>query len=537
MSLTTYRSEIETELNRNPKYRELLFRRGYLFTDQKQNTVAGYPYYGLWREMPLGPYFLYVQEQQTAYTRSRGNVHIGLIGHAYDPFHMIWNENDLCEALLDAYESGLTAWFDRLSDFTGLHVIILVDNDRVIACQDACSLTGCYFGTVNGTMYIAEHPQLIADLCGLSMDPMVEKLVQSKCYNIGNRHLPGNLTPYPGIKRLGANTFANYAGSFSIHRFYPVAPHPEYLTDEEKKAAIQRITELMHNGIACCTEKWNRCAISLSGGTDSKTTLACANGLYDRFSFFSFISEPQEKVDAEGAGRICKQLGLSHTVYRIPDENSSFPDFDLIKKILQHNTSYFVNLADNEIRKYITLHNLNAYDIELKSWSSEVTRVFLERKYQVRLPKTLNERHCSIFQTRYFGHPGLLRWSDREYYRFLREIGLEKPLFNYEHTDSFYWEIRMGCWGVSVISSQQLYHRMTIPMNNRKILEMFLGFPHEERKSDSVHKRVMNEANPSVLNAKVEIPNLYFHGYRIWMEKLYYYGRTLFYRPLSWQKP
>ena len=303
-----------------------------------------------------------------------------------------------------------------------------------------------------------------------------------------------------------------------------------FVTDEEKSENVKRIGDLIHNGIECCSKKWNRCTISLSGGTDSKTTLACANGLYDKFTYFSFYSKPQELVDAKGAKTICDKLNLSHTLYEIPQENSEIKDFDFIKKILQHNTNYFVNLADNEIRKYIYLHDINAYDIELKSWASEVARVFLERKYQTKIPKILNERHCSIFQTRYFGHPKLLRWSDKAYYNFLREIKLEKPLYNFEHTDSFYWEIRMGCWGVSVVSSQQLYHRTTMPMNNRKILELFLSFPHDERKSDSVHKRIMEYKNKDVVDAKVEIPNLYFHSYRIWMEKIFYKIRTVFYR-------
>ena len=148
------------------------------------------------------------------------------------------------------------------------------------------------------------------------------------------------------------------------------------------------------------------------------------------------------------------------------------------------------------------------------------------------MPSVLTERHCSIFQTRYFLHPLLLRWSDRQYYKFLREIHLEKPLFNYEHTDSFYWEIRMGAWGQAVISTQQIYHRMTIPMNNRKILDMFLCLPREDRKRDDVHKDVMRVMNPKVVEAGIEIPNLYFHSYRIWMEKLYYLYRKFFYRPI-----
>ena len=532
MSLMMLKDEIKRELDNNPKYREMLFRRGYLLTNAQIDDSV-YPFYGIWARTELGPYKLYVQEKQTFYIASEDNLSVAIVGHAYNPFDMKWDENELCEDLLKAYKEGLSAFFDKVSELTGLHVVILIDNDKIIECQDACSLTGCYFGKIGNDFYIAEHPQLIADLCNLKIDPNVEKLVESRCYNIGNRHLPGNKTPYKEIKRLGANTYVKYNGSFSIHRFYPTCPHPEFKTEKEKEKAIQQIGELIHNNLACGANKWKRCTISLSGGTDSKTTLACANGLYDRYSYFSFHSKPQELVDAQGAMKICEKLGLKHTLYHIPENNEDIQDFAFIKKLLQHSTSYFKNLADNEIRKYVYLHDLDAYDVEMKSWASEVARVFFERKYQLKMPKVFNERHCSVFQTRFFGHPRLLKWSDREYYRFLREIGLEKPLFNYEHADLIYWEIRMGCWGVSVISSQQLYHRMSMPMNNRKILELFLGLPREERKTDAVHKEIMAYMNKAVVDAEVEVPNLYFHSYRIWMEKIYFLFRTALYRPMK----
>lgn len=522
--------EIRAELESNPQYREMLFRRGYLLTNKKLTDIQGYPFYGNWKELNTGDYWLYVHSAQTVYTYMEDGVQSVLVGHAYNPFDMQCSEETICRDLIRANKSGEKAYFEKVSELTGLHVVFLITEKNVTACQDACSLTGCYFGKINDAMYITEHPQLVADLLDLKMDPMVEKLVKSKCYNIGNRHLPGNLTPYQELKRLGANTYLFYKDSFTIHRFYPTGDHPEFTTEEQQVEGIKEIGRLIHNGIECCAKKWENGAISLTGGTDSKTTLSCASGLYDKFSYFSFYSKPQEQVDAKGAAKLCDQLGLKHTVYPIPESNEEMRDFAFVKKLMQHNTNYIVNLADNEIRKFMFLRELNAYDVELKSWASEVARVFFERKYQLKMPERLHERHGSIFQTRYFGHPGLLRWSDKAYYRFLREIGLEKPLYNYEHTDLFYWEIRMGCWGVTVTSSQQVYHRVTMPMNNRKILELFLSFPHEMRKTDAVHKQVMKLMEPRVVEAEVEIQNLYFHSYRIWMEKLYFLWRTLFYR-------
>lgn len=528
--MESLKKELKQIFDKNPEYREMLFRRGYLFTDQIIADKSEYPFYGLWNEKKVGKFYLYVQEHQTSYVEHQEDIFVAIIGHAYNPFDMKCEEGQLCNDLINEYKKGLDKYFEKASEFTGLHVIVLVDGEKVIACQDACSLTGCYFGNVDGSLFITEHPQLVADLYDLKMDSMIEKLIKSKCYNIGNRHLPGNLSPYKELKRLGANTYLEYINKFVVKRFYPTSSHPEFLEEQEKEENIKKIAQLIHNGVECCTKKWEKCAISLSGGTDSKTTLACANGLYDKFSFFSFHSKPQELVDAEGAKKICDCLGLEHVIYKIPENNEEIKDFYLIKKILQHNTNYFVNLADNEIRKFIYLHDLDAYDIELKSWASEVARVFFERKYQIKMPKILNERMCSVFQTRYFGHPQLLRWSDKTYYEFLNEIELNKPLFNYEHTDLIYWEIRMGAWGVSVVSSQQLYHRVTMPMNNRKILELFLAFPHDERKSDSVHKKIMLYMNKKIIDANIEIPNLYFHSYRIWMEKIYFKLRTIFYR-------
>ncbi len=531
MSLENYNSIIKNRLDKEDKYRDLLFKRGYLLTDAPIKDLSAYPFYNLWGQSKIGNYYLYVQKSQTLYTATKDGLTSVIIGHAYNPFDMQCDENALCEDLINAYQGGLEKYFDKVSEFTGLHIVIMIDGEKIICNQDACSLTGCYFGKVNEKVYITEHPQLVADICDLKMNRRVEKLIKSKCYNIGNRNLPGNITPYDDLKRLGANTYLLYDEDFSINRFYPIAPHPEFITDEEKEENIRKIGDLIHNGIKCCSRKWERCAISLSGGADSKTTLACANDLYDKFSYFSFDSKPQELVDAKGAAKICETLGLSHELYTIPKENEEIADFNFLKKLLQHNTNYFVNLADNEIRKYIFLNRLDAYNIELKSWVSEVARTFFERKYKIKMPKVLNERHLSIFQTRYFGHPLLLRWSDREYYKFLREINLHIPLYNFEHADSIYWEMRMGSWGVSVISSQQFYHRVTMPMNNRKILELCLSFPHEDRKSDSVHKRIMKYKNQNVLEANVEIKNLYFHNYRILMEKLYYYFRTWFYFP------
>ena len=195
MSVKILRDDIKATLDAEPQFREMLFRRGYLLTDGRF-SIEDYPFYGIWNEAKLGSFSLLVQSKQTFYIQSLNDLSVAIVGHAYNPFDMVCDENQLCLDLIHAYQRGLSEYFDKVSELTGVHVIFLLDGNKLIACQDACGMTGCFFGNINVITCIAEQPQLIADLFSLNMDPMVDKLVRSKCYNIGNRYLPGNVTPY-----------------------------------------------------------------------------------------------------------------------------------------------------------------------------------------------------------------------------------------------------------------------------------------------------------------------------------------------------
>ncbi|MFC4710141.1 hypothetical protein ACWOEJ_07720 [Enterococcus eurekensis] len=530
------KKEIEEILDVYPKYRETLFIRGYLITDKNIDFDDTYPFYNNWNKINFGTLTngnqlsIYYHKAQDFYRYSEQDIEIAIIGHAYNPFDFVHDENQILRDLVSQYKISKEQFFDKVNELTGIHLIVVNYKGLIFGVQDCSGMKSCYFGRVEDKIWITSHPQLVGDLCDLTMDLFVNKLVHSKPYNIGNKHLPGNMSPYKELKRLGGNTYFNYDNNFKIIRFYPVQPHAEISNQNEFDDGINKIGKIMHNNISLAALKWDKPAISLTGGTDSKTTLACANGLYDKYKYFSFHCKEPEIIDAKAAGLICEELNLKHDVYPIPDKNEDVEDFEVLKKIINHNSSYFKNTADHEIRKMITLYRLNDFDIELKSWASETARVFLERKYEVDMPVKLTERHFSIFQTRYFLTPNLLRKSDEVYKEFMNEIGLTGPLFNFEHTDLFYWEVRMGAWGTSVTSSLDFCHNVTMPINNRKLLELFLSFPHDDRKTDRVHKNVIKLYNKNIHDMDVEIKNLYFHSHRIWIEKIYYYYRTLFYK-------
>lgn len=524
-------NEVRKILDKHPEMKPKLFRRGYLITDAQDLDLNTYPFFEQWERHSLGHLSgrnlqLILHRDQSATVFSSGENTMVLIGHAYNPFTMEVNEPKILESLMAAWKRSQAAFLDEINDLTGIFLIVVRAADSLFAVQDACGLKACFFGTVSQRIYISSHPQLVADLKGLSMDPFVAKLVKSKMYNVGNRHLPGNMSPFSALRRLGGNTHLSFDSTgFKIKRFFPFEPPAPFGAKVMVEAAVEELSGLLSQSLKAVSMKWQQPAISLTGGTDSKTTLACAAELYDKFSYFSYASKPTEKLDAGTAKAICRSLGLPHTYYPIPSSNDEISDFKLHKKIIDHNTNYSKNMADSEIRKMIFLEQHNDFDVEVKSWVSEIVRVFLERTYDLNFPKQLTPRHFSILQTRYFGTPNLLKRSDEINKEFISETTFDQASELYEATDLYYWEVSLGAWGSSVVSAFDYCHEVTVPFNNRRLLELFLSIPRELRKNDWTHSAIRQIKEPKIAATDVDVRNKYFHRRRIMLEKIYYFYR------------
>ena len=119
-----------------------------------------------------------------------------------------------------------------------------------------------------------------------------------------------------------------------------------------------------------------------------------------------------------------------------------------------------------------------------------------------------------------------MRFADRAYHFFMEETGLTGDLHGYSMHDLVYWEVRMGAWAATSFASQGYIHEITIPYNNRKLLEMFLRFPEAERKQDLPHMRLMACGCPELEQMRVRVKDSYLGSKRMLAETLYYYYAT-----------
>lgn len=529
-SMTTGNIEvIKKILEDKPKYRECLFSRGYLITEDKSIDETAYPFYNEWTVKSIGDYRAIIHKDQDYAIFEQDGIIFLIIGHAYNPFNEIYEEVTLLEQAAKAYGRSKEEFFDCINEWTGIFALFVFD-DTVIGVQDCSGIKALYYGTLKNKVCFTSHPQMVADIYDLEMDKFVKKLVTNRFYNIGNRYLPGDLSPFKELKRIGANVYisCDIKKVFSVNRFYPVRPLDIKNTEKDYQNGIEQAYKILHKNIELASIKWPNSAISLSGGTDSKTTLACANGLYDRFKYFSFQSKDTEITDSVAASKICSKIGLKHVIYHIPTENSEIEDYQDLKAIIVHSYGYIRGLAEREIRKHICMYRWNYFDTEIKSWISEIVRVFFERKYGTKFPSKLTPRHFSIFQTRYFFSPILLYKSDKIYREYMEKFDLTEPKFNFEHTDLYYWEVRMSGWGMMVTQSLDICHRITFPFNNRRLIELMLTLDREKRKNDTAHNDIIKIANKDISDSNIHILNNYFRSRRIILENLYFKYRTFF---------
>lgn len=300
-------------------------------------------------------------------------------------------------------------------------------------------------------------------------------------------------------------------------------------TSEEYNAVINEISALLHKNMELIAKKWKKPAISMTGGMDSKTTVACANGIYDAFYFYSFISMYGDKPDAEAAHRIADAIGVTHTVYNISENDADFDNIDAARKIMEHNLGDIGHVNANDVRKRLFFLNTPDFDVEVKSWVSEIGRANYYKKFGLKkMPKRLSPRQMTSMY-KFFSYNRLTAKKTDRIFKQYRDKIQGDAIFNYDASDMYLWEFRYGGWGgLTITSEHRVSYDITIPYNNRRIMELFLRLPLEKRIADIPHEDIIRKMNPEIDALGITITNYNETKMRMRFERAYYLLHSLF---------
>lgn len=519
-------NKIKTIMQEHPEKRDKLYARGFLFTDDKVNDKQ-YPFYNIWKRAEIGKYVLLVAAEQQYYIYDNNNLFFILIGHAYNPFSMSYDEKEILSVLAEQQYLSDGFW-DKFNQLTGIFTLIMVRDNEIYVVGDPTCMQSVYYGQVNNHIYISSHTNLLGSLLNLEVDSYIERLRNYRFFSMLGNSLPGNLSQFKDIYRLIPNHYLYIEGmeKIRVKRFY----WPISLQIKEKKL-LDDIISIMKANMLLISQKWKKPAISMTGGCDSKTTLACTEGLYDKFSYFSYISSESEKVDAEAAHTICEKIGLTHKIYTIPEDDTSYPNIEQVRTILEWNTGDIIPVNKNDVRKRAFFAERNDFDVEVKSWVSEIGRAYYSKRFNGRknFDTMPTPRKCTTLYKFFLHNRKLVRETDEVFKEYLNnyfEQAGENPV---AWQEQFFWEFRMASWNGGVITGEHKYSfDITIPYNNRKLLELLISVSLEERINDSVYRKIRTQLNPAIDETGIFITNLKHTKRREKLEDLYYFMHSNF---------
>ncbi len=500
---------LKKELDKKMHLQKHLFEKGFLITNAKIGNTEEFPFYNNFKKTTIDSFDFWIHNRNKLHIyRSTDGLTFFVIGHFYNPFTMEYDESQILETLSRAYKVG--NYFDKLSEITGVFITGIVCKDKIDVQLDASGMQYSCYAKIENNIFIASHMQLLGDVCNLSVDPYVNRLIRYRWYKymMGN-YLPGNITCFKQAKRILPNTSLEYNGhDFSINRFYPNKNIDICKNDGEYQAVINEAAEILQNTMKLIPCKWERASISLTGGLDSNTTFAATANLYDKYKTFSYIAMDRERIDADAAQRISATFGVQHKTYTVPNDNSSFNDFEVYKAIFEHNDGNIGNDKDAEVRKKIYLIQNDVCDVEVKSWVSETIRAYAYKYFgKKKFPKSLKPRNYTSLYKIFLANRKLVWDTDKIYQQYLEETHLKEHLYNYDETDFFVWEhMHGGKCGLNIGVMKSCFD-ITIPYNNRKLLDLLLRVPINYRISDQLHMDLKRHMNKKLYDMNIKVQN------------------------------
>lgn len=501
---------IKDILSKHSDLRSNLFVRGFLATTKEDIPGEDFPFYGSWNHSAVGKLHFWTHPLTGFHTFCKDGQCFFLFGHAYNPFTMEICEEAILERLSQHY--GQDDFYDFVDELTGVFVLGAVYGDQITFLVDPSGMQSACYGFADGQYYLSSHPQLVADLCGLRMDPFVERLIAYKWYpRVMGAYLPADLTPFSQVKRVVPNqsyTCGLFDGSAAHKRFYPLKELTECANEEDYQKTVEAAADILKKNMELVVRKWNNPWLSLTGGIDSNTTFAAANGNYDKIKTFSYLSAQKESIDCDAAKVISEHFQVPWTLYEIPQTAETLDRFEEKAAILRHNNGYIAKEKDNELRKRVVLQEQCPADVEIKSWVSETIRAYWYKHYGRRtMPKLSGKLYRNLYKI-FIADRSLARDIDKLFERYIDEFEYRKIPSQYPPADMHYNEVTWGSWGGLNISEMKFCFDITFIYNNRRFLDLLFRVPLKKRISDQHHLDMKKYLNPELYEMGIRVVNM-----------------------------
>lgn len=404
----------------------------------------------------------------------------------------------IADHLLAQWEQHDGDFLSALDDLGGRHLILRGTKEHMEVYNDAQGLRTVY--SSQEVQAVGSHAHLINALHPHSIREERE----------GARALTHSWdrTRYHGIEPLLPNHCLRLP-SWEVNRFFPRTRN--LYRDWSLDAKLDQFQRMWSMQMKQLVALDTTLVMSITGGADSRTSLALSTRYVDDIEFFTYTAKrvPGSKwndslaLDRDLVEQIKELVPLKHRYFE-----SEKRDNELIEKLApildanttQHHSRWLVAFYAAAFPEEGYTHiRGNGYEVGRAYWGAREDNDTMASLKNLYMQITKGDHGCVPADDRrsYF-EQGVKKW---EY---------DGERHGYHIRDIAYWELRSGRWLAEVLNETDLAFETFVPLNVRALLDITLSMNVQERQDALIFSELINRAKP-ILNfpGKNDIRNLY----------------------------
>lgn len=470
-----------------------LYARGFLLSPSPVALFDEVPHY---ERTVFSDMFLYADTITKTSVASEGDAWCLVVGEAWPLSSGVISPRteSLPRDLLSLQRNGgKDAIADALYDLAGRYAIVIhTEEQGTNVYNDACGTRGVYYNAE--ARQVASHFDMLDRLAPESSngEPYGETIKLEKMWDRTANDKVGALIP----------NFRLILESGEQERFFGLSSNiANDLNPAERIATIERLWKEQLDELVRVSEG-RPIAFSMTGGFDSRTSLAMARSHKERFTTFTYTT--QSAVDGEpaatGWGRA---MQLDYKIVRkleefLPRGHEYIARSGAHSRWVTENTDILDRNQTRTHGRWILPGYLALFDdpqtIHLRGNLQEIGRLHMgvysgsaERRFMQFItfgtklePESLEE---------------LSTYTTSKY----RQHQYDAVSDHYDIGDIWYWEHRHGRWYAEVLNETDTAFETVSLVNVRRILDCYLAFPQEERKSALVQYTLTHRNHPALL--------------------------------------
>lgn len=369
----------------------------------------------------------------------------------------------------------------EVDKLVGRFALIQSGRDGDVKIQtDAIGMRSVFFSQSGDSVIAGSHARLVAEaLRG-------ETKIRRRPFRWG---YPGMSTPYATVYQLPPNSDLLLSDG-TLQRFFPKTALPEIGIEEAWDLAFDRA----RTTVRALAER-RKLLVSLTGGLDSRTTLAAVRDSWPILLFFTYNrGDLKHRLDNAVAGDLSNLLGLRHIVVRYAPRGGDPAMLD----ILRANT--FLSHQQGVACAYHERFGEGAF-LHIRSNLLELFRskLYVKPGKKRGLKDPCNAESMSAL----YSHSAKLT-PERSghvlpaFAHYIAASDYESTIGNASPWDLYFVEHRMGAWHSAAVLESDLSFDTVIAFNSREILRHFMGIPQEIRCSSPHLDEKMKALLPEV---------------------------------------